>query len=156
MYRAALFALALVGTAHAGDSDAPGRYHHGGLTAILRSGTKTIDLAVGDNLIGKPHPFTCRSTKGCIVVMAVSLQETNLQTTQNYTCSYVDGVPGVPACTLDTFGQNIILSNTHQQLKVETGPHTIQTVVNAQATGSQVLSWQTEYTIYERKVKGAD
>jgi hypothetical protein len=156
MYRAALIALALAGVAHADDSDAPVHYRSHGMTVVLHRSTKPIHLAAGDNLIGAPHTFTCVSTNGCVVTMAASLEETNIASTENYTCSSVDGVPGIPACTVDTIAQNTFLSNTNQQLKVGTGPHTIQTVVNAAASGSKVLSWQTEYTIYELPVEGAD
>ena len=78
MYRATLIALALAGAAQAEDSDAPVKYHSHGMTVIMHSSAKPIDLVVGDNVIGKPHSFTCQSEKGCVVIMAVSAQETNI------------------------------------------------------------------------------
>jgi hypothetical protein len=156
MYRAALFILTFAGIAYAGESAASAVYNHGRVKVILHRSSKPIDLAVGDNLIGKARSFTCESSAGCIVLMNASIQETNGGSRSDTICNLVDGIPGVPACTADPAGGNPTLNFARQQLKVGAGSHTITTIIHAVSAGYQALSWEEDDTIYERKVKGAD
>jgi len=144
MYRAAFFSLLLIGSAHADVSDAPVRIHNHGVTAILHNSMKTITLAVGDNPIGRPRYFTCRSSAGCVIVMDASIREKNVQS-GIMACSFIDGIAAPPGCGFDPAFYN-----------TDTMRHTITTIVNTLNAGPQVVGWATEYTIYERKVKGAE
>lgn len=136
----------------AADVDGPIRWHGNGQTVILHSSMSPTNLVQGDNPIGKPRTFVCRSAAGCVVTMSVSVRETN---DPGFTtvCSYVDGTPGAPGCGLDPdYYTDETMSNANQQLKVGQGSHTITTVLNCIQAGVQMTGWQTQYTIYERRV----
>jgi len=66
----------------------------------------------------------------------------------------VDGKPGAPGCP-ETDAQN-----DHQLIrelaKVGPGEHTITATLNALNAFGQITGWETDYTIYERKVKGGN
>jgi hypothetical protein len=146
----------LAGTAHADDSDVPIRHHNGGVTVIMQSSMKPIVLVAGDNIIGKARSFDCKSSAGCVVLMNASIQETNGGSRSDTICNLVDGIQGVPSCTADPGGGNPTLNFARQQLKVGPGLHTITTIITAGSAGFEALSWEEDYTIYERKVKGTD
>jgi hypothetical protein len=89
-------------------------------------------------------------------MMNASIQETNGDDRSDTICNLVDGVQGVPACTADPTGGDPTLNFARQQLRVGPGLHTITTIIIAANAGFQALSWETDYTTYERAVPGAD
>jgi hypothetical protein len=54
MYRTALFALLLAGTAHADDSNPPIRHRNGDVTVIMNSSMKPMNLVAGETSLGGP------------------------------------------------------------------------------------------------------
>ena len=124
--------------------------------AILQSGSTTINLVDGNNAMDAPVKFTCKSATGCVVVM-------NESALVNYgphnglfqICSFVDGVQGTPCQWGGYLMVNPYVYFTHEQLNVTPGKHTVATVVNnegeqGQQSGSQILNWETDYSIYEQ------
>ena len=153
MFRAALIALSLSGTAYADDT--PVRYHHHGLTTIMHSSMKTVTLVDGENVLGKPVTFTCMSTTGCVLVIDATVKKDN-DNGGGLTCAYVDDAMPAPGCGPDpSFYDFQTSGSVHEQAKVGQGQHTAKLVVNDGA-GVEVTGWAAQYTIYERKVKGAD
>jgi hypothetical protein len=153
MFRAALFSLALMGGAHASDSVAPVRYHHGGVEVIMHNSMKAVVLSQGDNPIGKPKTFQCKSSAGCAVVMTASMRDTGTYG-QTSPCLLLDGMAAAPGCGqgFGSWGQVAI----YEQAKVTPGEHSISLVLNDSKGGDTLLGFAAEYRIYERKVKGAD
>jgi hypothetical protein len=137
----------------ADDADAPVRWHGRDTVKIMRASMKPITLLVGDNAVDNPHTFICKSANGCVVTIMTSIQETNDSSTENETCSYVDGIPGAPGCVPNPAGSSRLLIITNQQQRVGLGSHVAQTIVNASNSGSQILGWNVEYTIYELHVR---
>jgi hypothetical protein len=71
------------------------------------------------------------------------------------TCAFVDGVAAAPGCP-DSEADNASHVLIHQMAKVAAGDHTIEVKLNALNAKGQITGWETDYTIYERKVNGAD
>jgi hypothetical protein len=118
----------------------------------MHSSMKPLTLLVGAIVLDKPQSFTCKSLAGCVVIMSASVQETH-DVNGTVTCSYVDESEGAPGCTLDP-GNGVF--TVRQQSKVAPGAHLIQTKVHSFNAQGQIVGWAVDYTIYERKVKGAD
>jgi hypothetical protein len=155
MYRAALFVLLLVGSAHADDTDAPVHYNGGGITVFSRTDTNTAPLAVGDNAIGSPVTFACHSAAGCTVTMIANARFDDPDG-YNSMCIYLDGKVAPPGCDpQDTYDDNRPYK-VIEQSKVRSGRHSISLVVHVLNAGSSILSFVENYTVYELKVKGAD
>ncbi|HEX4413535.1 MAG TPA: hypothetical protein VH107_07895 [Lacipirellulaceae bacterium] len=142
------FALGVVAALADGDGE-PVLWRRGGQEVIMHSSMKPLNIIVGDTPLGKPTTFTCKSAKGCVIISSVSVIQ-NVGNTG--ICTYIDGVAGAPGCI---FQQEVNSEVIRQQAKVISGPHTIQTIFHAENPG-QVIGWETDYTIYERKVRGAD
>jgi hypothetical protein len=111
---------------------------------ILQNSSATITLVTGNNPLDTPTPFTCKSAKGCVVLMSATLNTSTFDDSW-YVCAYVDGVAGIPTCPtyLNTY------SGTRQQLNVSQGSHTVSTSITDGASGEQIMGWETDYTIYE-------
>ena len=116
---------------------------------ILQNSSTVIVLIPGNNPLDALARFNCKSTKGCVVLMTISLDGE-----QNFsgwgTCPYVDGVSqGNPSCDPGfSTGQSLL----HMQLNVGNGSHTVQTIIDeAGAGGDEITSWETDYTVYEIK-----
>ena len=123
---------------------------------ILQSGSTTIDLHDGNNHLDKSVRFTCTSAIGCVVVMNESaLLNYGPRNGLLQICSFVDGVQGTPCQWGGYLEVNPYVYFTHEQLNVATGTHIVETLVNnegeqGQKSGDQILSWETDYTIYEQ------
>lgn len=149
-----LFALGL-SAALADGEGTPVDWRHGGQEVIMRSSMKTIHLVDGDNVLGKPVVFTCRSAAGCMLVIEASVEKDN-DPGNGITCAYVDDIPPAPGCGNDPAFYELQTSRIiHQQAKVGLGDHTAK-LVASNGAGADVTGWAVRYTIYERKVRGVD
>jgi hypothetical protein len=150
MHRVALIALVLAGAAHADDSDAPIRYRHEGTLVIMHHGGH-LSAPQGDTPLDNLRTFDCISAAGCAVLLNA------FATTGNAfgqgICPQIDGQDGTPKCRTVVTGQLI----AREVAKVGQGTHTVQTLLrNGNGDEVPIDGWETDYTIYERKVKGAD
>src|SRR4051794_26290180 len=85
--------------AAASNDESPIRYRTHTMKVIMHSSTKPINIQVGDNPLGQPRSFICKSAAGCVVIMAASLYTgPDALTASEHTCSFIDGVPGAPDC----------------------------------------------------------
>jgi hypothetical protein len=150
----AFFSCGLGTALAAGDVDAPVHWNGQDIEVIMGASMKPIIVVSGNNFLDKLRTFTCQNSAGCRVVTSASDKETD--TNDSQLCTLIDGVEGAPGCAYEaTSTDSTKITFANEQMEVKQGKHTIQTTVTAQA-GGQILGWQVSYTIYERKVRGAD
>ncbi len=129
---------------------APILFRAPGMAVIMKGSMRHMDVIGGDNVLDKVRTFTCKSAAGCIVITSAST--TRFQTLGTSTCSYVDDNAGTPGCAYDpiTIGDNVT-SVMQEQFAVSAGLHSVQTRVHSDNTLGQILGWEVNYTIYERR-----
>ena len=111
--------------------------------AIVQNSSTPVTLVAGKNQLDTPTTFDCRSLYGCVVLMTVAYTVGgNVQAVE--VCATVDGVSGNPTCD-----RQLVYGLTREQITIAKGNHTVGTTVTIQQDGLQILSWETDYTIYE-------
>jgi hypothetical protein len=148
----AFFAFGLGTALAASDIDAPVHWRGHGQEVIMHSSMKPINVVAGDNPVDKLWTFTCKSIKGCVVITSAALRY-SIDTGKLGACTFIDGTAAAPGCGYGQFEPSSLI---RQQAKVVQGAHTIQTILHSANSGYQITGWETDYTIYERKVRGAD
>jgi hypothetical protein len=140
---------AMTSFACAGDNDDPPILYHGpGMTVIMKSSTRHTNLVVGDNALDKVRTFECKSSAGCVVVLSASFVRSGV-VAGTVTNSYVDGQAATPVNPNDGHDRDSVVIRS--QKVVAQGLHTVQTLVHSDNVEGQIVAWEVDYTVYERK-----
>ena len=113
---------------------------------VLRSGDKPKKIVSTEIKLDKPKVIQCDSPLGCLISIQVRIFTPN--DSQAYPCALIDGADAEPVCETDQ--SCCTLHTVQQDGRLTHGPHTIQTVVRAVASGGTVSNWSIIYTIYEK------
>ena len=131
----------------ASSDDDPVRFKSSDIIMIVHHGNTSATLVTGWNPIDTPKQMTCKSSSGCLIVLA---SEADVQHTGGVkVCSFVDGVVAKPKCQLDTNIGNMAIMRA--SARVSAGNHTVETKVYSINPFGNLGVWQFEYTLYELK-----
>ncbi|HLY05655.1 MAG TPA: hypothetical protein VKR31_07910 [Rhizomicrobium sp.] len=136
------------GSFGAGDEQSksePARWHTRSSLVISASGDHSMNLIAGYTAIDHPHTFACKSSSGCLISFAPSIQLVE-GSAFLWACGFVDGAQAKPKCA--TYDDDNVLS-PRQHALVGQGEHTLQTMVYSEYGAGIVSEWETDYTIYE-------
>jgi hypothetical protein len=141
-----VLALAMIAVnAHASSDDDPIRFRDRDTEMIVHRGESLANLVAGWNPIDTPRQMNCKSSSGCLIVLAAEADTASAG--GGKLCPFVDGVVAKPKCVVTGNATEPVMIRA--SARVSSGNHTVQTQFNTPNSGGRLGIWQFEYTLYE-------
>ncbi|HTT97783.1 MAG TPA: hypothetical protein VMF58_07005 [Rhizomicrobium sp.] len=143
-----LTTIAILFATQAFAGDAPIRWTGDQTEAFFKGSDHPVSVVRGDTPLHNPINIRCRSSAGCVVMIAGSDLESG--TVGTWLCGEVDSTPAMPGCAFE--GGDNPFHRIHQQARIAAGVHTLDLIYHSDNTTGTISSWEVEYRIYERPV----